>query len=52
MADWGLPEDRLRLYESDLSDEGILIGVRTRSAEDAGAIARRWAGLGAEHLHH
>ncbi len=52
MADWGLPEDRQRLYESEISDGGILIGVRTRSAEDAAAIARRWTELGAEHLHH
>jgi hypothetical protein len=52
MADWGLPEDRQRLYESELSDGGILMGVRTRNAEDAGAIARRWTELGAEHLHH
>jgi hypothetical protein len=30
---------------------GILMGVRTRNAEDAGTIARRWTELGAEHLH-
>jgi hypothetical protein len=52
MADWGLPEDRQRLYESEIGDGGILIGVRTRNAEDAAAIARRWVELGAEHLHH
>ena len=49
-ADWGLPEDRTRLYEAEISDGAILIGVTTRNEEDAASISRRWQELGARHL--
>jgi len=51
VADWGLPDERTRLYESELSAGAILIGVTTRNSDDAAAIARRWQQLGAEHLY-
>jgi hypothetical protein len=49
-ADWGLPEDRTRLYETEIGDGAILIGVTTRNDEDASAIARSWEQLGARLL--
>ena len=51
LADWGLPEERVRQYEAAVKDGGILIGVQTRSGEDAAKIAARWRAIGGEHVH-
>ena len=50
-ADWGIPEERLREYEAGIHDGGILVGVRSRSDEDARRIARQWTDIGGRLVH-
>ena len=51
LADWGIPEERLRQYEAEIHDGGILMGVKSRSQEDARRIAEQWVALGGQHVH-
>jgi hypothetical protein len=51
MADWGIPEERLRQYEADIHDGGILVGVKSRSQEDSLRIAELWTSLGGQRVH-
>ena len=51
LADWGLPEATLRQYEAEIHDSGILMGVKTRSQDDARQIAEQWSALGGRHVH-
>lgn len=39
---WGIPEDRLKEYEQDIADGGILIGVKPRSDDDARVFESDW----------
>lgn len=38
----GIPEERAKLYETDLRNGGIVIGAKARSAEDAAYIEKAW----------
>lgn len=38
----GIPEDRAKLYESDVKSGGIVMGVTPRSADDAAHLEREW----------
>jgi hypothetical protein len=51
LADWGLPEERVRQYEAGIQDGGILMGVKARSAEDARYVEQRWRAIGGKHVH-
>jgi hypothetical protein len=51
LADWGLPDERVLQYQSEISDGRILIGVKTRNAEDARSIAQEWQAIGGQHVH-
>ncbi len=51
LADWGIPEERVRQYETGIHDGGILIGVKARSDEDARFIEREWKALGGQHVY-
>ena len=46
MADWGIPEQRIRQYESGIREGGILMMVEPRSEEDARHIEQQWKALG------
>lgn len=50
-GDWGVPEEQLRGYESDVSRGAILMTVETKSAADAKAIAEDWAEFGGRDIH-
>jgi hypothetical protein len=39
---WGIPEERVKQYESGIREGGILMGLRPRSEDDAAEIERRW----------
>lgn len=39
---WGIPEERVKRYESGLKEGGILMGVRPRTAEDAQHVEQAW----------
>lgn len=51
LADWGIPEERLRQYDAGIRNGGILVGVKSRSIEDARQIADRWTAIGGQHVH-
>lgn len=38
----GIPEERVKRYESGIEEGGILMGVRPRSDDDADDLARQW----------
>lgn len=51
LSDWGIPEERLKQYETGIHDGGILMGVKPRSEEDAQYFVQQWKAIGAQHLH-
>lgn len=46
LGDWGIPEERIRLYEAGIRDGGILMMVEARSDQDARQIEQRWKAIG------
>jgi hypothetical protein len=50
LADWGIPEKRVRLYEAGIHDGGILMMVEARSDEDARLIEQRWKAIGGREI--
>jgi hypothetical protein len=48
---WGIPEERIKHYESGIKQGGILMGVRPRSEEDAEYIEREWRSHQGEHVY-
>jgi hypothetical protein len=51
LSDWGIPEERAKQYETGIHDGGILMGVRSRSDDDAQYFVQQWKAIGAQHLH-
>jgi hypothetical protein len=47
----GIPEERARVYETDIRGGGIVMGVRPRSAEDEAYLEQEWRDYGAENVH-
>jgi len=39
---WGIPEERVKRYEAGIKEGGILMGVKTRSDEDAKTLGEDW----------
>jgi hypothetical protein len=50
LVGWGIPEERVRHYESGIRQGGILIGVRAHSDEDAAYFEREWTTLRGDHV--
>jgi hypothetical protein len=46
LKNWGVPQDRVREYESSVRGGAILIGVKARSAEDAQQLEQKWRAEG------
>jgi hypothetical protein len=42
LVGWGIPEERVKRYETGIKKGGILMGVRSRSDEDATFFAEDW----------
>lgn len=42
----GIPEDRAQLYESDLKEGRIMMGVRPRDEREAAELEKEWKGYG------
>lgn len=40
---WGIPEDTLKQYESDVKDGGILIGLKSKNDDDTKRFEKEWA---------
>lgn len=48
---WGIPEEQVKMYESGIKDGGILMGVKTRSDEDAKTLSGEWKKYQGENVH-
>jgi hypothetical protein len=42
LVGWGIPEERVRQYESGIKEGGILMGVKPRSDDDAAHFEQHW----------
>lgn len=51
LVGWGIPEERVKHYESGLKQGGILIGVRPRSDEDAAYLEQHWRNSNGLHIY-
>ena len=51
LGDWGIPEDRIHGYESEIKKGAVLIMVTARSDADARQIAEVWKKLGGRDIH-
>jgi hypothetical protein len=51
LVGWGIPEERIKHYESGIREGGIVMGVRPRSDEDAEYIEREWRDNSGEHVY-
>ena len=51
LSDWGIPEERAKQYETGIQGGGILVGVTTRSDEDARHFKQQWEAIGGQHVH-
>lgn len=51
LVGWGIPEERVKHYESGLKQGGILLGVRPRSEADADYIEQQWRSLNGQHIY-
>jgi hypothetical protein len=47
----GIPEERVKHYESGIKDGGVLLGVKPRSTEDAEYLRRTWTDGRGEHVY-
>lgn len=46
LKDWGIPQDRVKEYESGVRKGAILIGVKARSDDDAQQLEQQWRAAG------
>lgn len=51
MVGWGIPEERVKHYETGLKEGGIVMGVNPRNDEDADYIEREWRNSRGEHIY-
>lgn len=51
LVGWGIPEERVKHYESGLKQGGILIGVRPHSEADADYIEQQWRSLNGQQIY-
>lgn len=51
LVGWGIPEERVKHYESGLKQGGILIGVRPRSEADADYLEQQWRSHNGQHIY-
>ena len=48
---WGIPEERVKHYEEGVKNGGILMGLRTRSDDDALHFENEWKQNGGQHIY-
>jgi len=51
LVGWGIPEERVKHYESGIKKGGIVMGVTPRSDEDAEYLEREWKNSRGEHIY-
>ena len=48
---WNIPEERVKHYEEGIKKGGILMGLRTKSHEDAEHLEKQWQQNRGEHIY-
>ena len=48
---WGIPEERVKHYESGIKNGGILMGLKTKNADDAAHFETHWKSNQGEHVY-
>ncbi len=48
---WGIPEERVKHYETGIKEGGILMGVKPRSEDDARYLQEQWKSNRGEHVY-
>jgi hypothetical protein len=51
LVGWGIPEERVKHYESGIKQGGIVMGVTPRSDADAEYLEREWRSNKGEHVY-
>lgn len=51
LVGWGIPEERVKHYESGLKKGGILLSVQPRSDDDAKRFEQKWKDSRGEHVY-
>jgi len=51
LVGWGIPEERIKHYESGIKSGGIVMGVTPRSDDDAEYLEREWKTHRGEHVY-
>ena len=51
LVGWGIPEERVKHYESGIKEGGILMSVRPRSEDDAKRFEKDWKDNRGEHVY-
>ena len=51
LVGWGIPEERVKHYESGIKQGGIVMGVTPRSEADAEYLEREWKSNKGEHVY-
>lgn len=51
LVGWGIPEERVKHYESGIKQGGILLGVRPHSDTDADYIEQQWRSHNGQHIY-
>lgn len=51
LVGWNMPEERVKQYEKGIKQGGILMGVRTKTDEDAEHLQRHWSDAKAQHVY-
>ena len=51
LTNWGIPKTRVEEYESQIREGGILIGVATKSDDDATDLQNEWQAAGGTLVH-
>ncbi len=48
---WGIPEERVKQYETGIKEGGILMGVKPRSDDDAAHFEQSWKSYNGEQIY-
>lgn len=51
LTNWGIPKTRVEEYESQIRNGGVLIGVKTKSDDDAAYLQSEWQAAGGTLVH-
>lgn len=51
LVGWGIPEERVKHYESGIKQGGIVMGVKPRSEQDSKYFSEEWKKHKGEHVY-